>query len=389
MAKPVSIGKIRAELLNILDARTCRQILRELSSKNYETRNQQIKDLHETVITVAEQKWSLRRFAVIFDISHQYLGDMIDGKTGKNGDPFTHVTFHEDVQHQFPEIELTDGYTASFLSRREHQLTTKFASPMENKRFDAPLESASEYIIRPDEEQYLDSHRKAVICPIYVKDSECKYKVDRSDKNTTVLAGICLDSSNVCIAIVVRGKTLVDDIFTKSLREGVDCIVLPNDKGYVCSNHFIIWIMRCPIPFFVKWRKENKLLPTEWGGLQLDGHRAHLTEEIKQALTKAHIRIIQLPAHTSHCFQPLDLSTFHSMKSKVRKQITGFAPKTQADKIQKSVMALQLATTPFANMHAFANAAICQDCTKIPHRSIKAEQQLGNQISKLLGDRMK
>ncbi|KAA6396897.1 MAG: hypothetical protein EZS28_007581 [Streblomastix strix] len=260
MAKPVSIGKIRAELLNILDARTCRQILRELSSKSYETINQQIKDLHEAVITIAEQKWSLRRFAVIFDISHQYLGDIINGKTVKNGDPFTHVTFLEYVQHQFPEIELTDGYTASFLSRREHQLTTKFASPMEDKRFDAPLESASEYNIRLDEEvvgipacifvncdesgiqQFVNSHRKAVTCPINVKDSECKYKVDRSDKNTTVLAGICLDGSNVCPAIVVRRKTLDDDIFTKGLRDGVDCIVLPSDKGYVCSNHFFIWI---------------------------------------------------------------------------------------------------------------------------------------------------
>ncbi|KAA6380145.1 MAG: hypothetical protein EZS28_024327 [Streblomastix strix] len=278
---------------------------------------------------------------------------------------------------------------------------------MEEMRFDASLESASEYNIRLDEEvvgipacifvncdesgiqQYIDSHRKAVICPIYVKDSECKQKVDRSDKNTTVLAGICLDGSNVCPAIVVRRKTLDDDIFTKGLWDGVDCIVLPSDKGYMCTNHFFIWKMRSLIPFVVKQRNENKLRPTEWGGLLLDGHGAHLTEEIKYSLTKAHIRIIQLPAHTSHCFQPLDLSTFHSMKSKVRKQITGFAPKTQADQTQRSVMALQLATTPFVNMHAFAKAAICQDCTKTPHRSIKDEQQLGNQITKLLGDRMK
>ncbi|KAA6359408.1 MAG: hypothetical protein EZS28_045065, partial [Streblomastix strix] len=173
------------------------------------------------------------------------------------------------------------------------------------------------------------------------------------------------------------------------LQDGVDCIVLPSDKGYLCSNHFFIWITRCLIPFIVKQRKENKIRPTEWGRLLLDDHGAHLTEEIKQALIKAHIRIIQLPAHTSHCFQPLDLSSFHSMKSKVRKQITGFAPKTQADKIQRSVKALQLATAPFANMHAFAKVEICKDCTKTPHRAIKDEQQLGNQITKLLGDRMK
>ncbi|KAA6380926.1 MAG: hypothetical protein EZS28_023547 [Streblomastix strix] len=195
---------------------------------------------------------------------------------------------------------------------------------------------------------------------------KCKYKVAGRDKNTTVLAGICLDGSNVCPAIVVRRKTLDYDIFTKGLRNGVDCIVLPSDKGY-----------------------ENKINPTEWEELLLDGHRAYLTKQIKQELTKANIRIIQLLAYTSHCFQPLDLSTFHSMKSKIHNQITGFAPNTQADKIQRSVMALQLATAPFANMHAFAKAAICQDCTKTPHRAIKDEQQLGNQITKLLDDRMK
>jgi hypothetical protein len=60
----------------------------------------------------------------------------------------------------------------------------------------------------------------------------------------------------------------------------------------------------------------------------MDSHGAHLKKESLKLLSDAHIRVVQLPAHASHAYQPLDLTTFKSMKSKVKGITTEFEPKS-------------------------------------------------------------
>ncbi|KIM94488.1 hypothetical protein OIDMADRAFT_75280, partial [Oidiodendron maius Zn] len=59
--------------------------------------------------------------------------------------------------------------------------------------------------------------------------------------------------------------------------------------------------------------------------LIFDGHGSHLTQEFLDFCWQHHIRPFQLPAHTTHLLQPLDVGVFqslkHNFKKEVRKQV--------------------------------------------------------------------
>ncbi|KIM92662.1 hypothetical protein OIDMADRAFT_66409, partial [Oidiodendron maius Zn] len=48
--------------------------------------------------------------------------------------------------------------------------------------------------------------------------------------------------------------------------------------------------------------------------LIFDGHGSHLTQEFLDFCWQHHIRPFQLPAHTTHLLQPLDVGVFQSLK---------------------------------------------------------------------------
>ena len=59
--------------------------------------------------------------------------------------------------------------------------------------------------------------------------------------------------------------------------------------------------------------------------LLFDGHGSHLTQEFLDFCWQHHIRPFQLPSHTTHLLQPLDVGVFqslkHNFKKEVRKQV--------------------------------------------------------------------
>lgn len=141
------------------------------------------------------------------------------------------------------------------------------ASPLESCRFDVKIESTAAYRIELEEsvvgvpaclitncdesglQEFVDSHNKLVLCPLSDKDADCVYSVVRDGKLVSVLAAICLDGSSCCPAVVVRRKTLDDNLFTHGLRDGKDCVIYTSVKGYVCGEHFYKWIVECFISF--------------------------------------------------------------------------------------------------------------------------------------------
>ncbi|KAA6365820.1 MAG: hypothetical protein EZS28_038653, partial [Streblomastix strix] len=169
MVALVPFKKIKEGVFQILEYRTARQVLRDFSRKTCTNKNEQAKALYESVISYCPEIWSLRRFAEIFELSHTYLGLIINDKIKPEREeansrkftdqqeramikhaldkyneeyPFTHVTFLEYIQLQFPDKTITIGYVNSFLIRRSGEITTKMASPLESCRFDVKIESA-------------------------------------------------------------------------------------------------------------------------------------------------------------------------------------------------------------------------------------------------------
>ncbi|KAA6379441.1 MAG: hypothetical protein EZS28_025031 [Streblomastix strix] len=67
----------------------------------------------------------------------------------------------------------------------------------------------------------------------------------------------------------------------------------------------------------------------------MDGYGPHCADELTNLFKKNNIDILLLPAHASHGFQPLDLSTFHAKKSRVNQMQTGFKNGTQQHQIHR------------------------------------------------------
>jgi hypothetical protein len=55
--------------------------------------------------------------------------------------------------------------------------------------------------------------------------------------------------------------------------------------------------------------------------LIFDGHSSHLTQEFLDYYWLHHIRPFQLPPHTTHLLQPLDVGVFQSLKHNFKKQV--------------------------------------------------------------------
>ncbi|KAA6359926.1 MAG: hypothetical protein EZS28_044547 [Streblomastix strix] len=117
----------------------------------------------------------------------------------------------------------------------------------------------------------------------------------------------------------------------------------------------------------------------------MDGYGPHCADELTNLFKKNNIDILLLPAHASHGFQPLDLSTFHAMMSRVKQMQTSFEKGTQGHQIQRAIMALHAATNLISNITAFRKGGITQDCTKTPAIATINEFRFQQQVEKVQG----
>ncbi|KAB0803436.1 hypothetical protein PPYR_00406 [Photinus pyralis] len=85
-------------------------------------------------------------------------------------------------------------------------------------------------------------------------------------------------------------------------------IVETSESGYINSQLFVLWLKH-----FIKFVKPS---PQEKCLLLLDGHTTHSKNLEAIKLSREHgIILLQLPGHTTHRLQPLDVGVFKSMES--------------------------------------------------------------------------
>ncbi|KAA6374653.1 MAG: hypothetical protein EZS28_029820 [Streblomastix strix] len=147
--------------------------------------------------------------------------------------------------------------------------------------------------------------------------------------------------------IVVKHQTLDADIFDLGLRNGQDAVIYTSKNGYAteeifsCRQETYLFLLANSNAQNINYVQQEKLNYC-WMGLEC----------ISRTILY-------------NCFarrtQPLDLTTFKAMKSKVKGIKIGFEPKSQGDKIQRAVQAIQMATAPFQNMAAFKRYVLLQN----------------------------
>ncbi|CAB1120235.1 unnamed protein product [Ectocarpus sp. CCAP 1310/34] len=98
--------------------------------------------------------------------------------------------------------------------------------------------------------------------------------------------------------------------------------------------------------------------------LVLDGHASHTTFDAINLAISLDIDLFQLPSHTWHITQPLDVGTFGTFKKELTRVLTAYPPKIGGRSPVKRDMAGVIAEawrgrfTPASNMVAFKGAGL-------------------------------
>jgi len=159
------------------------------------------------------------------------------------------------------------------------------------------------------------------------------------------------------------GNTLPPMFIYKSLSGRVANGLQDAPAGTLFTAQKSGWIDK---DLYLKWFTELflKQIPQERPVLLLvDGHKAHVTQEVIEAATRNRISIFCLPAHASHLLQPLDLSLFGPLKRGWLKACAAFSHLTSTVVNQRNVakifnVAWQSSTTPEVIRGGFKRAGI-------------------------------
>ncbi|CAM9412197.1 unnamed protein product [Pylaiella littoralis] len=139
-----------------------------------------------------------------------------------------------------------------------------------------------------------------------------------SRENTTVVATISADGHTWAPTIIFKGQRLQADWFVE--RNG------PEGARYTCTDSSFMQgdVFIAYLKGFHKQLGDRGLLDGKPHLLLLDGHASHVSVEVIRLAMNLKIILFQLPSHTSHITQPLDVVAFGRFKKSVTRVLASF-----------------------------------------------------------------
>jgi hypothetical protein len=309
----------------------------------------------------------------IVAINHQY----------EIKEPFTREEFIKYIADAFGR-RATTGFVESFIVRHQDRLCTTIAHPLESGRADVYRSAGQEYrnrlaealtgvfamlVFNLDESginDYVDSKDKVVLIPSAKQSLPTYYKQAKRAKTITVMPCICLDGTHLSPLLLTTRKTLDDDVYGPQLRKDLDVVIRSTAKGYTTAATFSEWVTSVFLPS-LHFRRQLLGNATAPAVLLCDQASAHMTAETTSLLKENFVRLLHFPPHSSHAFQPCDLTTFAVLKRLLRLYHTDSELGKQAATVRKIVHALQQATSAMDVLTAFLRAGIVADTSSLPH----------------------
>lgn len=122
----------------------------------------------------------------------------------------------------------------------------------------------------------------------------------------TVIAAAIVDGQALPPHAIIKGKShfVLNGFDSEKAPEGT--VMSVSDSGWTKQGIAALWFT----DMFI-----TNIGPLRPQLLILDGHESHNYIELIKVALKENIILVELPAHTSHCLQPLDRSVFFSLKS--------------------------------------------------------------------------
>ena len=306
--------------------------------------------------------------------------------------PCTNQDIRNFILEQF-SIDIVPSWINNFIKRHNTKLAHSTAFPQEKGRFSLPRQLAlkhisnlkkyvdglpTELVFNLDEvghQPWADKKFKKVIVPMYMKDNRIEYSIDRSEKRVSMIITISMAGDSLMPLIVTHRKTLDEEVKRSGMRIGEDFMLEYQESAFVTKEIFSKYISSVFIPYVQKVR-ENPLYTDKSAALLCDNCSAHFDEKMIKLLSQNNIRLITLPPHSSHLFQPLDLVIFGVFKSEMKFVRSKYKPGTQLDRISRLLKAIERATISENNRSSFGCGGLEINTDLSPHIVVVNEQTL-------------
>ena len=216
----------------------------------------------------------------------------------------------------------------------------------------------SSLIVNIDEsgfQSWCDAHNDIAIVPIEHQTNEVFFSIDRSEKRSTLIAGIAANGNSLKPLIIIPRKSFEIELYEVGYTQET-CILVHQENGYINTTIFFEWIHRILIPYFETERK--KINYQGYAILLMDGCSSHKTNDIEEILFDNGIIVQYLPAHTSDQVQPLDVGIFHVLKQAMSRIHPPTWMNQQTKQIYKILGGLHAVTTPPNIISAFSQCGI-------------------------------
>ena len=265
-------------------------------------------------------------------LSEDCIGQLIQviGEKARAKTPMTRRDVIRYVHDQW-NIDISKR-TVNRLIKERQELTTSVAVPMERPRAEVTqgeLESFYRQLVQnlegvlPESVVNLDEvgfsrrcrgSRLPCVIPATLEGSKIEYVPEEDrDSTFTLLAAVTLAGEALTPYIVAPVKSLPNDFLTDSTWVERDCVLDFNASGFANGRIVSQWYSKVFAPWLRnhRYRLEQDNAPVV---LICDGFSGHTSDELMATMARDNVRLVFLPAHSSHLTQALDKYVFAVMK---------------------------------------------------------------------------
>ncbi|KAA6379248.1 MAG: hypothetical protein EZS28_025225 [Streblomastix strix] len=294
------------------------------------------------------------------DMSYRMLESLFEIKKSR----ISEEEFHTVVGRKFVD---------SFLDRHNDEVTSRWCIPREGGRMEVSRDETTRYRAKLDQyvvskptytiividecwfQNWSDAKPQLILAPSNATQGQQRYKVKHNCHLYTIMPAILLCGDILPPLLVIKRLTLDIEVYATGLRENEDVIIVHGPKGQINTLIFHAQVIDVLLPY-VDSLRPNKLGTDQEAILIMDNLAAHKNVDTLEILRRSNVRLVFIPAHSSHVLQVEDLLTFAVLKGELKKTNNESDAQAQVQRIARIVAATEAATMPSRNRCSFCRA---------------------------------